>query len=338
MTLLFETHPAFVDHQAGRFHPERPERLDAVVAGIERADIVDAVVAVSPRQATRAELERVHRAEHLDRLESLCASGGGRIDADTGAIPASWLAAVTAAGAGLDAVERMQREEADAAFCAVRPPGHHATAAQAMGFCLMNNVAVCAAALAAQGERPVIIDWDAHHGNGTEAIFYADPSVLYVSLHEFGVGVYPGTGQAGDTGTGAGTGTTLHVPLPSGAAIDGYLAAFDQVVDQVVERFGPTWVLLSAGFDAHRADPLTDMGLTAADFARLTARSIAYAPAGRRVAFLEGGYDLDALTESSAACMATLVGSTYAGERPSRSAGIGMEAVTAARRAHLGVT
>ncbi len=172
-----------------------------------------------------------------------------------------------AAGAGLTAVAALQRGEGAAAFCAVRPPGHHATPTESMGFCLVSNIAVVAAALADAGERVWIFDFDAHHGNGTQAVFYDDPRVLFVSTHQWPL--YPGTGRRTETGVGAGAGTTVNIPLPPETTGDVYLRAFDEVIAPVVDRFAPTWLLISAGFDAHRADPLTDLGLSAGDFAAL---------------------------------------------------------------------
>jgi acetoin utilization deacetylase AcuC-like enzyme len=176
--IVVETHPAYLAHDTGAGHPERPARLDAVIAGLEAAGVPDDLVWAEPRPATREELERVHPAAHLDELEAFCVAGGGRIDADTSAVVESWDAALLAAGAGLDAVERLDRGDATAAFCVVRPPGHHATPRRSMGFCLLNNVAVAAAALADRGERVLVYDWDAHHGNGTQDAFYSDPRVL----------------------------------------------------------------------------------------------------------------------------------------------------------------
>ena len=291
--------------------------------------IVDALVPLEPRPATREELERVHPATYLDAISRFCLAGGGRIDADTGASPASWDAAVLAAGAGVSAVEALDRGEADAAFCAVRPPGHHATAARAMGFCLVNNVAVTAAHLAARGERVAIVDYDAHHGNGTQDLFYDDARVLYVSIHEYPL--YPGTGALSETGRGAGQWHNLNVPVPEGTTGDVYLQAFDEVVEPVIARFDPTWLLLSAGFDAHRRDPLTGLGLTSGDFAALTARLVALVPPGRLVAFLEGGYDLQALADSTAAALGALVGAPVRPEAPT-SGGPGAAVVDAARQ------
>jgi acetoin utilization deacetylase AcuC-like enzyme len=276
-----------------------------VLDGLEPSRAEGALIDLEPRAASRAELERVHDAAYLEQLEAFCARGGGHLDADTGANAASWQAAIHAAGAGLAAVDALERGTGDAAFCAVRPPGHHAEPGHAMGFCLVNNVAVTAAHLRDRGERVVIVDWDAHHGNGTQDMFWTDPDVLYVSMHEWPL--YPGTGRLDDVGAGAGRGTTINFPLPAGATGDVYLDAIDTVVAPAVERFAPTWVLISAGYDAHRADPLTGLGLSAGDYADLTARVVGLAPARRTVVFLEGGYDLDALRESVVATVSTLL-------------------------------
>ncbi len=333
MTVLFATHPRFADHTTGTWHPERPARLDAVLNGIAEAGLADALVSIEPRAATLDEVARVHPRTYLDALERFCRSGGGDIDGDTVAVEASWEAALHAAGAGLDVIERLERGEADAAFCAVRPPGHHATADRAMGFCLISNVAVAAAHLAERGERVLIVDYDAHHGNGTQAIFEADPRVLYVSFHEHPL--YPGTGELHETGVGEGRGTTVNFPLPRGATGDVIRSGIEVVLAPKVAEFAPTWLLLSAGFDGHRDDPLTSLGLSSGDFADITTDLLQFAPAGRRVAFLEGGYDLDALADSAAACVAALAGEVIHPERPT-SGGPGRNVIDDVALLHLG--
>jgi acetoin utilization deacetylase AcuC-like enzyme len=329
--LLVATDAHFEDHDAGHGHPERPARVRAVLDGIAAGAPPDAQRRLEPRRAERRELERVHSGRYLDHLEQFCAAGGGRLDGDTGASAKSWEAALLAAGSGLEAVDALERGDGDSAFCAVRPPGHHAVAEHAMGFCLLNNVAVTAAALRDRGERVLVVDWDAHHGNGTQDIFYADGAVMYVSMHEWPL--YPGTGRLHDAGAGAGAGTTVNFPLPAGATGDVYLDAIDTVVEPLVERFAPTWVLVSAGYDAHRADPLTGLGLSAGDYVDLTARIMALAPARRLVVFLEGGYDLDALRDSTAATVSTLLGRPDRVE-PATAHGPGRNVVHAARDLH----
>lgn len=311
--MLFVTNDRCFEHTAGEMHPESPHRLTAVDSALDRADIREGVTLVEAPMAPLELLSDVHTSDLVEMIQSVSARGGGRIDMDTVAAPASFDAARFAAGAGLESIERLRAGEADTAFCAVRPPGHHATKTESMGFCLFNNVAVTATALADAGERVLIVDYDAHHGNGTQDIFYADPRVLFVSFHQWPC--YPGTGRIDESGRGDGIGATVNVPLPPGATGDVYSQAWDRHVAAQVDSFDPTWVLISAGFDAHRADPITDMGLSAGDYALLTARILEIAPAGRRIVFLEGGYDLHALTESAAAVMATILDQSFDTER-----------------------
>lgn len=315
MTVLFIHNDRCRDHVATPNHPERPDRLRAVDHGLAAAGLTDALVMIEAPAVSIDAVQRVHPASMVDLVRDLAADGGGVIDADTTVSVASYDAALVAAGAGLEAVRRLDAGEADAAFCAVRPPGHHATDQRSMGFCLLNNVAVTARALADRGERVVIVDYDAHHGNGTQDIFYDDPRVLFVSLHEYPA--YPGTGAVHETGAGDGAGFTVNFPLPAGATGDVYRRAWNDVALATVEAFDPTWLLLSAGFDAHRQDPITSMGLTSGDYADLTTEIISVVPPGRRIAFLEGGYDLQALADSSAACISSLLGENYRPEAAS---------------------
>jgi acetoin utilization deacetylase AcuC-like enzyme len=316
-------------HDGGRGHPERPARVDAVMSGV--ADVArelgSDVEIVAPEAADMAALARVHSAEYLQQLEEFCRRGGGHLDPDTFAGADSWEAALLSAGAGLQGIDALRRRGDGVAFVATRPPGHHALADRAMGFCLLNNVAVSAAALVAEGERVLIVDWDVHHGNGTQALFWDNPSVLYVSTHQSPF--YPGTGGAGEVGGEDAPGLTVNVPLPAGATGDVVRRALDEVAAPVIETFGPTWVLISAGFDAHRADPLADLALSSGDFADLARTVAGYAPRpGRVVVHLEGGYDLGALRSSVAATLGALANVPLLadGEHPT-SGGPGAELV-----------
>jgi acetoin utilization deacetylase AcuC-like enzyme len=311
-------------------HPERPPRVDAAAAGVDDLHLGSDRVTAAPRTATFDELAAVHDVPYLRSLQSFCEAGGGKLDPDTFARPSSWNAACSVAGAGLETVDALARGEGEVGFVVARPPGHHALADRAMGFCLINNVAVAAAALANRGERVMIVDWDVHHGNGTEAIFWDDDRVLYVSTHQDGL--YPGTGRVTDIGGPEARGGTVNIPLPPGATGDVFGRAFDDVVAPAAERFAPTWVLVSAGYDAHRADPLADLGLSSGDYARLAVTVREYAPeSGRLAFFLEGGYDLDAIRGSVAATLGALTGAELAVEPPT-SGGPGADAVARARR------
>ena len=321
--LLVASTTGIDDHQTGVWHPERPDRLPAVERGLSDADLP--VTRLAPRVASREELARAHTPAYLQALEQFVAAGGGELDPDTPTSSGSWRSATHAAGAALAAVDALRAGEGTAAFVACRPPGHHATASRAMGFCLLNNVAVAAAALAAEGERVLILDWDVHHGNGTQAIFWDDPRVLYVSIHEWPA--YPGTGRATETGGEGAPGLTINVPLPSGATGDIAVRALDQVVAPVAETFGPTWLLISAGYDAHRDDPLGGLAWSAGDYALLTARAQTLVPgAGHTLAVLEGGYDLDALRRSVTATASGLL-SVDVRPEPLTSGGPGADAV-----------
>ena len=243
-------------------------------------------------------LEAVHPASYIDAIEKFCAAGGGPLDADTVASEASWDAAIRAAGAGPAAVAALADGTDTTAFLAVRPPGHHALAAQAMGFCLFNNVVVTAYALAAGGQRVAIVDWDVHHGNGTQALVWDRPDILYVSAHQYPF--YPMTGTADERGGGKAEGTVINVPFPAGTAGDAYRRMTERVLLPALGRFDPDWILVSAGFDAHEDDPLADLRLRAPDYGQMAASLRTVLPPTRIVTFLEGGYNLTAITESVA--------------------------------------
>lgn len=312
MSIIIFADERVAEHRPPAGHPERPERFAAAVAGVEAAGFGDAVMWREPTPAPTASLLAIHDRAHVDRIEALAGTEYTRLDPDTHMSPLSLDAARLAAGAGLDAVTALRAGDADSAFCLVRPPGHHATPSTAMGFCLFNNVAVTAQALTELGDRVAIIDFDAHHGNGTQDAFFDREDVLFISTHEYPQ--YPGSGALRERGRGEGEGRTINFPMPSGATGDVYLRAFDEVIEPALESFGADWILISAGFDAHRADPLTNLGLTSGDYAALTTRIASQVGPGRVIAFLEGGYDLDALGLSTAACVAALLGETYSPE------------------------
>jgi acetoin utilization deacetylase AcuC-like enzyme len=303
--------PVFDEHRAEGPHPERPARLEAARTAVERSGV--GIRRLNPRCPTREELERVHHGAYLDRLESL----RGRtttLDSDTYVAPRSIEAAQRAAGAALAITDELLSGRADLGIALVRPPGHHATPSGAMGFCLLNNVALAAEAARAAGLRRVaIVDWDVHHGNGTQDAFEADPSVLYVSLHQWPC--YPGTGAATEQGTGDGRGYTVNVPLSPGADDATYSAAIEDLITPVLEQFAPELLLVSAGFDAHMRDPLASMELSATGFEQIAGRlAKACSAAGERPTpigvVLEGGYDLQALEESLAATLGALAAPT----------------------------
>jgi len=303
-------HPRCQDHYAGPGHPERPERLAAILARLEESGLARELERLTAPPAPRAQLDAVHRAAYLDTVESACARGRSLLDGgDTYVCDASFEAAVLASGGLIAAVERVLDGRWRNAFVAVRPPGHHAEEAQAMGFCLINHIAVAARYLRGAGglERVAIVDWDVHHGNGTQHLFERDPTVFFASLHQYPH--YPGTGAASERGKGAGEGATLNCPLPAGSGDAEWLDALEQRVLPALEDFRPQFVLVSAGFDAHALDPLSGTRVTEDGFRRMTraVKELASQTAdGRVVALLEGGYQLGALARSVEAHLAEL--------------------------------
>ena len=302
------------------------------MGGVLDAGLDEAIVKVEVSPAALADAGRVHTSTYLDHLRTYCLAGGGRVDPDTDASVGSWDTAMLAAGAGLSTIAALDRGEAAAGLVLVRPPGHHAYADRSMGFCLLNNVAIAAASLTARGERVLIVDWDVHHGNGTQNIFWDDPNVLFVSsqLEDH----WPFSGQVGETGGERARGRTINLPLPEETTGDVLLRAFDEVVAPAADDLSPTWVLVSAGYDSHRDDPLGGLGFTAGDFAGFSSRIREFAPGdSRMILFLEGGYNLVALRHSVSATVGSLLGSARPVERPT-SGGPGMGVVDAARRAN----
>ncbi len=327
MKALYLSHPAFLEHHTGVWHPERPARLEAVERGATSSG--QTIVRVEAPRIDRAILELTHPPGYIDSLERFCSAGGGGIDADTFVSPGSFEAALRSAGAGVEAVGRLVSGAGDMAFCAVRPPGHHALASQAMGFCLFNNAVVTARALVADGSRVAIVDWDVHHGNGTQRLVETDPAILYVSLHQ--APFYPGGGDSTEVGVGPGEGTVVNLPMPAGTGGDVYRAAFESVVVPIVGQFEPDWLLVSAGFDAHEEDPLAELRLLAPDYQYMSRGLAATVPEGRTIVLLEGGYHLPALTSGVAAVLNGFAG-VPGPEETRRSPSVSWDVLAESRR------
>jgi len=287
------TDPLFAEHDTGPGHPERAERLPAIARHIAGLDLTR----VEPRDANMAELEAAHDPDYLRATRDAIAGGADRLDADTVTCPVSFRAAVRAAGGALALADAWLAGRIEAGFAAVRPPGHHACRGRAMGFCLINNMAVLALYLKARGKRVAIVDWDVHHGNGTQDILWEEPEIGYCSLHQSPL--YPGSGAASETGAG----NILNLPLPAGCGDREYLTVFDDKVLPWLTQRDPEVVLISAGFDAHRRDPLAGMRLSSGAFGEFTTRLLRWP----LLSLLEGGYDLEGLGESVHAHLQALI-------------------------------
>jgi acetoin utilization deacetylase AcuC-like enzyme len=294
--------PRYLAHDMGAGHPESPNRLRAIMQRLEQSGLAAQLTRIEPRKAEEEWVTLVHQPAYVEHLtQESPASGRIALDADTSMSPGSLTAAYLAAGGALAGVDAIMSGQVQHVFCAVRPPGHHAEAGRAMGFCLFNNVAIAARYVQRRYgvQRVLIVDWDVHHGNGTQHSFEADPSVLFFSTHQYPH--YPGTGRATESGTGPGQGLTINVPMEAGEGDDEYRAVFQKVLVPAADAFKPEFVIISAGFDAHRDDPLASMGLTEEGYADLTAIVAGIASQhcrGRLLSSLEGGYNLTALAAS----------------------------------------
>ena len=302
--------PIYLKHDTGQ-HVENAKRLEAIISHLEQTGLKQQLTPIKPRAATVEELSLVHRKEYISHIQDAAQRGGGWLDADTVMSSNSYEAALYAAGGLIRATEAVMDGEVDSAFGLVRPPGHHATSQRAMGFCLFNNIAIAAKYALAKYklERILIIDFDVHHGNGTQATFYDDPQVLYTSTHEYPF--YPGTGDIDETGAGEAKGTTVNIPLPGGCGDGEYLSVFEQIIVPAARRFNPHLILVSAGYDTHWADGLALMQVSVTGFAQIVKiiKGLADELCGGHLVFtLEGGYNLSALATSIKATFDVLLG------------------------------
>jgi acetoin utilization deacetylase AcuC-like enzyme len=302
MTLLY-TDPLFLKHDTGPHHPETPERLRAVTARLEKTGLVKKCAAGKWKPINEETVAKLHAPKMVTAAKQLAEHGGGHLDADTVVSPDSFRVALSAAGAAVAAVDAVLAGDAKNALCLIRPPGHHATPTHAMGFCLFNNIALAArhATGKHQLNRVLIVDWDVHHGNGTQDMFYEAPDVAFFSIHRYGMGFYPGTGAKDETGRGKGLGHNFNAPVRYGTSRKDYLAHFTSVLEKAADMIKPELVLVSAGFDAHAKDPIGSLGLEVEDFITLTKQALDVAKThakGRLVSCLEGGYNLEMLAES----------------------------------------
>ncbi|MDR5708411.1 MAG: histone deacetylase [Armatimonadota bacterium] len=311
MRFALVMHPDCRRHRNPPGHPERQERLEAIERVLQRVDLWERLSREEPEPLPPEALLAVHSRTLVERIQALDRAGGGQLDPDTYVCEGSWAALLAAAGAAVHAAEAVTTGRLHRAFALLRPPGHHATPTRAMGFCLVNHLSLAARLMMDRHpvDRVMIVDWDVHHGNGTQEIFYRDGRVLFISLHqEFW---YPGTGRVEEVGAGEGEGFTVNVPLPPGTGEGGYRTVFEEIVLPLGDAFRPQLVFLSAGFDAHQADSLGRMALVSASFGRLCGMLVEGAQRwceGRMVGVLEGGYDLNSLGWSVAHTLSVLAG------------------------------
>lgn len=303
--------PIFEEHKTGHGHPERPERLPVAMEALNDSGLLEQVEVREPREATDDEIGLVHMDGYVKQVRKMSESGGGHLDMDTALSADTYRAALKAAGALLDSVDGCMDGSFSSSFCMVRPPGHHALPMRGMGFCIFNNVAVAARyAISRKGlSRVMIVDWDAHHGNGTQDAFYDDPAVLYVSLHQYPH--YPGSGWLDEVGSGEGKGYTVNLPFPNGTGEEHYARAFEQVILPAGRRFQPDFVMVSAGYDSHEGDLLCSMRLNDLSYRRMSDYLVGLAAeccGGRLLMTLEGGYNLNAQARSIVQTVAGLAG------------------------------
>ncbi len=302
--------PIYLKHDTGQ-HVEVAARLEAIISHLEKTGLKKQLTLIEPRPATVEEIALVHQKQYIKQTEDLASQGGGWLDPDTVMSSGSYEAALYAAGGLMRAVEAVMAGEVDSAFALVRPPGHHATSGYGKGFCLFNNIAIAARYALAEYKLGLIliIDFDVHHGNGTQEAFYDDPQVMYISTHQYPF--YPGSGDINETGSGAAEGTNINIPLPAGCGDDEYLKVFEQVIVPAARNFQPQLVLVSAGYDTHWADPLALMELSVSGLAQIAGVIKGLADelcSGRLVLTLEGGYNLEALAASVKATFDVLLG------------------------------
>ena len=304
-------HPIYLEHDTG-LHCEVASRLTITMSHLKNVGTMDKLVPIKPQAATIEQITRVHSPSYISGIESFVRRGGGYLDdGDTVASPASYEAAIYAAGGVIAAVDAVMSNKVTYAFALVRPPGHHAVRDAAMGFCIFNNVAIAARDAISKHtlERVLIVDFDVHHGNGTQDAFYSESSVLYFSTHQYPF--YPGSGGVDEVGSGEGEGYTVNVPMPGGCGDAEYMRAFEEVLVPVAKRYKPQFILVSAGYDAHWADSISSMQVTTTGYAKMTAilKSLADELCGSKLVFaLEGGYNVEALAESVDATICVLLG------------------------------